>query len=84
MMECGHSPTSLRERAQELKLDDISKMIDAASNGKVELKNGHHAKKLSPEFAINFDLFLVYLDYIFFLKVDLYQAKNNQIKTISI
>lgn len=34
MMECGHSMTSLRERAQELKLEDISKMIDQASNGK--------------------------------------------------
>ena len=35
MMECGHSMTSLKERAQELKLEDISRMIDAASNGKV-------------------------------------------------
>ena len=35
MMECGHSPTSLEERARELKLEDISKMIHAASNGKV-------------------------------------------------
>lgn len=38
MMECGHSMTSLRERAQELKLEDISKMIDAASNGKLKIQ----------------------------------------------
>ena len=37
MMECGHSPTSLEERARELKLEDISKMIHAASNGKVTI-----------------------------------------------
>ena len=38
MMECGHSPTSLEERARELKLEDVSKMIHAASNGKVRFK----------------------------------------------
>ncbi|XP_052794687.1 uncharacterized protein LOC128227844 isoform X2 [Mya arenaria] len=37
MQECGHSPMSLRERAQELKMDDISRMIDAASNGKTQI-----------------------------------------------
>lgn len=37
MMECGHSMTSLKERAQELKLDDISRMIDAATNGKTQI-----------------------------------------------
>lgn len=34
MGECGHHPTSLEQRARELKLEDISKMIHAASNGK--------------------------------------------------
>ncbi|XP_045216690.2 uncharacterized protein LOC123566547 isoform X1 [Mercenaria mercenaria] len=38
MMECGHSMTSLKERAQELKLEDISRMIEAASNGKLQLQ----------------------------------------------
>lgn len=37
MMECGHTMTSLKERAQELKLEDISRMIDAASNGKTQI-----------------------------------------------
>ncbi|XP_052276622.1 uncharacterized protein LOC127875909 isoform X2 [Dreissena polymorpha] len=37
MQECGHCTTSLYERAQELKLDDISRMIVAASNGRTQI-----------------------------------------------
>lgn len=38
MMECDHTMTSLKERAQELKLDDITHMIDEASNGRLRLQ----------------------------------------------
>ncbi|KAL3866690.1 hypothetical protein ACJMK2_043971 [Sinanodonta woodiana] len=48
MMECGHSTTSLRDRAQELKLEDIVKMIDAAVNGKLQLRmNKQNGVKLN-------------------------------------
>lgn len=37
MMECGHSMTSLKERATEKKCDDIVTLIEGISNGKVKL-----------------------------------------------
>jgi hypothetical protein len=35
MMECGHSMTSLKERAVDSKCDEIVKMIEQVSLGKV-------------------------------------------------
>lgn len=35
MMECGHSMTSLKERAMDKKCDEIVKLIEQVSLGKV-------------------------------------------------
>lgn len=38
MMECGHSMTSLKERAMDKKCDEIVKLIEQVSLGKVKLR----------------------------------------------
>lgn len=42
MMECGHSMTSLKERAMDKKCDEIVKLIEQVSLGKV---NTHYRTK---------------------------------------
>uniref|UniRef100_A0A8W8HLX3 Uncharacterized protein n=1 Tax=Magallana gigas TaxID=29159 RepID=A0A8W8HLX3_MAGGI len=39
MMECGHSMTSLKERAMDKKCDEIVKLIEQVSLGKIKVQN---------------------------------------------